>query len=535
MAIAEASPSEPTASTSGSMQQQTAALSSSHHQSQMQLRDAASVREWLQANHKRQLVVLDQFASELRRSLWVHPWANAGGDSYSCSSGSGSSSSSARGGAYGDSSAATPSDSSAVSTTTTASISTTNDQWVLALKTVDVLRHLVGSTRWKSPAQLLVLLRGVGNELHSATSSHSSGLVVVVVGNMVRRVMAATREEAMRDSASASNAAPVATAASAADGRLSLQSMLWALPQHVKTRPSSYRAQHRHHHDSHQRQESFGSVADLQPQDGANVSSEAGGGGTAAPAYPPGYYSTRPDLKHSIMEAIQEMVGELEDLYRNVNEQAATHVHAGEIILTIGRSNTVLEFLKAAFVKNRNFTVLVCEGGGGGGSAGREQASLLAKAGIDATLIPYSSLFAVMSRVNKVILPAHAVLANGGLVSIAGCNAMALAANHHSVPVVCVSGLFKLTPLFPHDGQDTLNDLVSPPLGGMAGGPSTSADGVDLRDPDLRDVEYVCPVHDYVKPEHIRLYVTNVGSFQPNYTYRLLAEYYHVDDWESFG
>jgi translation initiation factor eIF-2B subunit beta len=28
--------------------------------------------------------------------------------------------------------------------------------------------------------------------------------------------------------------------------------------------------------------------------------------------------------------------------------------------------------------------------------------------------------------------------------------------------------------------------------------------------------------------------VTNNGSFKPSYIYRLLAEYYHADDWESF-
>ena len=48
------------------------------------------------------------------------------------------------------------------------------------------------------------------------------------------------------------------------------------------------------------------------------------------------------------------------------------------------------------------------------------------------------------------------------------------------------------------------------------------------------EVELVNPVHDYIKPEHISLYVTNVGSFQPSFIYRLLAEYYHSDDWESF-
>jgi translation initiation factor eIF-2B subunit beta len=337
--------------------------------------------------------------------------------------------------------------------------------------------------------------------------------------------------------------------------------MLWALPQHVRSKPSSYRAGRssgggtggggHHHNDHHARQESFGSVADLE-----HDPSDAAGGGSGGRYYPPGYYASRPDLKPSVMEAIQELVGELEDAPRGINEQAPGHVQSGEVVLTAGRSSAIVEFLRAAASHpgksggggaggggRKHFSVLVCEGGaprgdgdeGGDDGGGAGQARELARAGIDAVLIPDSSLFAVMSRVNKVLLPARAVLANGGLVSCAGCHLLALAARHHSVPVVCVSGLFKLAPAFPHDGQATLNDLVSP-LGSLLGGGGGGDGGDDFssRAPLLRDVEYVRPVHDYVPPELVRLYVTNVGSFQPNYTYRLLAEYYHVDDWESF-
>ena len=103
---------------------------------------------------------------------------------------------------------------------------------------------------------------------------------------------------------------------------------------------------------------------------------------------------------------------------------------------------------------------------------------------------------------------------------------MALAAHHHAVPVVCIAGTFKLCPIFPHAGQDTLNDLRSP---------DTVVDYTKMGDPRwAQDVEYINPVHDYIRPDLISLYVTNAGSFQPSFIYRLLAEYYHSDDWESF-
>ena len=51
---------------------------------------------------------------------------------------------------------------------------------------------------------------------------------------------------------------------------------------------------------------------------------------------------------------------------------------------------------------------------------------------------------------------------------------------------------------------------------------------------DYDEVELINPVHDYIPPDLIKLYVSNIGGFQPSYIYKLLAEYYHPDDWESF-
>lgn len=177
-------------------------------------------------------------------------------------------------------------------------------------------------------------------------------------------------------------------------------------------------------------------------------------------------------------------------------------------------------------------------------------AKSLADYGIDTCVIPDSAMFCMMARVNKVLLPAHAVLANGGLIAPSGCNMVVLSASQNSVPVICLTGMvvgygssschclvahiciillvfvgmFKLTPLFPHEGQDTLNDMLCP------------SSVVSMHDEKLtlNNVDLVNPIYDYVRPELINLYVTNVGSFQPSYIYRLLAEYYHNDDWNSF-
>lgn len=427
---------------------------------------AWSVREWLKEKHPKQLAILSQFEMQLRMGRL-----------------------------------------------------NTSDQpdgrLALTLRTVEILKTMIGSTRWKSPAQLLALLRGFGKEADAA-----GGFREPAIGNIVRRVLAAVREEVLSGAASNEPNTVDANKTSSSRGRSSLESMLWALPQHVKTSPSRSGAP-KDHQRRNTRSESIGSVGEMTEQQTMSDFSYN---------LPPIFFQPpRADLKQSIMEAIQEITSDLEDLHKTINDQAKNHIHSGEVILTYGKSDTVLEFLKAAADKKLRFTVIVCEGAKQNDTyEGHEMARLLAEVPTEAgnviedtCVIPDSAIFAMMARVNKVLLPAHAVLANGGLVSTSGSNLVALAAAENAVPVVCLTGIYKLTPIFPHEGQDTLNDLLSP----IVDYASCQQDG---------KVDFVNPLHDYVRPAHVKLFVTNVGSFQPSYIYRLLSEYYHQDDWAPF-
>ena len=58
----------------------------------------------------------------------------------------------------------------------------------------------------------------------------------------------------------------------------------------------------------------------------------------------------------------------------------------------------------------------------------------------------------------------HVVLANGGIMAPVGTHVVALAAKHHSCPFVVLTGLHKLSPLFPHDPSVTFNDFRVTPL-----------------------------------------------------------------------
>jgi len=171
-------------------------------------------------------------------------------------------------------------------------------------------------------------------------------------------------------------------------------------------------------------------------------------------------YSSQPakDLKKPIHAAITELDEEISTAHEQIADQATEHIHANEVILTHGRDPTVETFLRAAH-KKRPFEVVVAQTAPA--NEGHATAARLAEAGIATTLIADGAIFAMMARVNKVIVGAHAVMANGGLYASASCHLLAIAAQHHSVPLVVCAGLYKLAPLFP-SGPEQYCQLLSP-------------------------------------------------------------------------
>jgi translation initiation factor eIF-2B subunit beta len=105
--------------------------------------------------------------------------------------------------------------------------------------------------------------------------------------------------------------------------------------------------------------------------------------------------------------------------------------------LTYSDSDLLISFLKAAHqgveeddqdrpTQGKDFEVLVCETAPS--FKGHTTAKSLQEEGIDAKLITDSSIYALMSGVDKVIISTHAIMANGGLLANAGAYQICLAA-----------------------------------------------------------------------------------------------------------
>ncbi|TKY85123.1 hypothetical protein EX895_006203 [Sporisorium graminicola] len=226
-------------------------------------------------------------------------------------------------------------------------------------------------------------------------------------------------------------------------------------------------------------------------------------------------------LKPLLIQAIQDLIDELETVDDNISKVSRDHIHSGEVILTLGSSATVQGFFSSA-AKDRKFTVIVPETAPS--YSGHTLARALAKSGISVLLIPDASIFAVLPRVSKVVLGAHAVLANGGLISAAGSYATALAAKQHSTPVMILTGVYKICPEW-SSIQTFAN--ASGSVGAL--GPAALLDYATSSSI-VENAEVVSNAFDYVPPHLVDVFITNVGEHPPSYVYRLVKENYHQDD-----
>lgn len=265
-------------------------------------------------------------------------------------------------------------------------------------------------------------------------------------------------------------------------------------------------------------------------------------------ATPSIYQSAANDICQEVVEGIGEIIEELEQSDEQIASYAPDQIHTDEVILTYSASPTVHRFLLKAASKRR-FTVIYAESfpnnhqkvhGFVTGKSNSQQRQgyddfddlpgrtqsfqkTLTGAGVTVVVIPDSAVFALMSRVNKVILSTHAILSNGALLAPAGTKLVAKSATAHRVPVVVLAATYQLTPTpYPHDPEAYLE----------YGDPAKVVPYQDRELVDSDQVEIENPLWDFVPPDCVDMYVTNLGGHAPRYLYRVMRDQYRDEDLE---
>ena len=437
-----------------------------------------------------------------------------------------------------------------------------------AIATAELFLRIVGAERIKDAQKLIDRIRDVGRRLAAAQPRE------MAVGNIVRRILGVVREVAedeedgQESESELSNSQTLTTvdepARPALNPTISTFSPLnqgHVLPSAMQVRPGS----------SQDTSPPSGGPADIsrRPQM-PTMTSYAGQGPQSSSLlsfleHPVGKspYSTPPsmaqspklspthrspdsktdlsaqtdkklDIKGEVINGIQDLIEELEVVDAQIAESALDHIHSNEIVLTHTSSQTVQKFLSTA-ARKRKFTVIHAEaypndhdathativnGAKSHDPEADERWKPLTAMGITVILIPDTAVFALMSRINKVILAPHTVLANGSLLAAAGAATIASAARAHHVPVVVLSGVYKLSPVYPFDTHELIE----------YGDPGKV---VPFEEGEFMDkVDVVNPVYDWVEAENVDLYITNLGGCAPSFLYRIVADHYRGEDIE---
>ncbi|XP_053107166.1 translation initiation factor eIF-2B subunit delta isoform X1 [Hemicordylus capensis] len=172
------------------------------------------------------------------------------------------------------------------------------------------------------------------------------------------------------------------------------------------------------------------------------------------------------EAKGCLQEAIDKYIREKIVLAAAaISKSAFEKIHDGDVVLVYGGSSLVSRTLRDAHEKGRAFRVVVVDSRPR--LEGRETLRRLVKQGVRCSYVLINAISYVLPEVSKVLLGAHALLANGSVMSRMGTSQIALLSKAHNVPVLVCCETYKFcervqTDSFVSNELDDPNDLLGP-------------------------------------------------------------------------
>jgi ribose 1,5-bisphosphate isomerase len=207
------------------------------------------------------------------------------------------------------------------------------------------------------------------------------------------------------------------------------------------------------------------------------------------------------EIRSIATAAAREFIGNAKTAVERIGEIGARRIKDGDVLLTHCNSKAAISVIKNAWSQGKRLEVLVTE------TRPRFQgyltARVLADAGIPVTMILDDAVRYYMQDVDKVIVGADAITANGALVNKIGTSMVALAAHEAKVRVFVAAESYKFSP------ETMIGELVA----------------IEERDvheiiseSDLRKIGPIRvrnPSFDVTPPEYIDLIITERGIIPP--------------------
>ena len=343
----------------------------------------------------------------------------------------------------------------------------------LALATIFILKKLIGESKWSNASELIALIRSQAHRLNEGQPIDS------IIFNITRRILKLIREVSVRIIHGKNEGSDIS---------LTLQAVL------------NDRA----------------TTSTINEEDNETITVNP----LPTEAIPmnnlEGEVSMQ-RLKPELMDDLNWYASEIELSVKNLSQQALAHIHANELILTLGYSYTVEQFFIYAANKKRQFHVFILEHAPF--FTGHQMAIKLSQKNIPVTVVTDSAVFAIMARVNKIVIGTRSLLANGGLTAKSGTYNLALAAKNYNVPLLVCAPTYKFSPTYlPSFDPVMCNSFPSPE--NILTYESIFQSSLDI----------VVPMHDYVPPELVTLIIGSGMGNAASYVYRIVSELYSAED-----
>lgn len=183
---------------------------------------------------------------------------------------------------------------------------------------------------------------------------------------------------------------------------------------------------------------------------------------------------------------------------------ASTKIKDGDVIMVYACSSLIQKVLRDAYDMGRKFRVVVVDGRPK--MEGREMLRRLVKYGIHCSYVLINATSHVMAEVTKVMLGAHALLANGYVMSRVGCSQLALIAKAFNVPVLVCCETYKFCDRVQTDSFVS-NELGDPnDIARVENQPTLLKDWKDQSDLSVLNL-----IYDVTPPELVTMVITEIG------------------------
>jgi ribose 1,5-bisphosphate isomerase len=230
------------------------------------------------------------------------------------------------------------------------------------------------------------------------------------------------------------------------------------------------------------------------------------------------------EMKSVLVESADNFIKSSLQAIKKIGKYGAGRIEDGDIIMTHCNSQSALSVIVNAYRMGKNIRVYATETRPR--FQGRITVKVLNKEGIDVTMIVDSAMRYFINKVNKVVVGADAIAANGAVVNKIGTSLLALAANEARVPFMVAAETYKFSP-------DTLFGKL-----------------IIIEERDYREVAPESwvnkykhltirnPAFDVTPPEYIDILITEIGVFSPSVFPLVVREmfgsfYSELEPWEK--